>query len=342
MAALPILRSGCCWRVGNGESIDVTKDKWIPNYLSNKLLHPVIDMKEGWKVSNLIDWDIHGWRRDILMAKFNRDEVEAVCRIPLSRRVMEDSMVWLHNRRGVYTVRSGYHLARQRACHDVLPTGVNLAKRKIISDMLCHCCKSVTEDTLHAVWGYGAAQDVWAGSLKVLQKFQTNHVDFLQLFEALVDRLSTTEMELFLVQAWLIWNQRNVMVHGGQMKNPGWLTKRAAELLEEYKKAQATLEIPRATPGRSYWKPPPQEVYKLNFDAAIFSNLNCSGVGAIIRKFDGGVMAGIAAKGDYVHNSDDAEALACRKDLEFAREAGFSSLIIEGDNLKCDESNIKY
>ena len=85
MAALPILRSGCCWRVGNGESIDVTKDKWIPNYPSNKLLHPVIDMEESWKVSNLIDWDLHGWRRDILMAKFNRDEAEAICRIPLSR-----------------------------------------------------------------------------------------------------------------------------------------------------------------------------------------------------------------------------------------------------------------
>ena len=205
MAALPILRSGCCWRVGNGESIDVTKDKWIPNYPSNKLLHPVIDMDEDWKVSNLINWDLHGWRRDILMAKFNRDEAEVVCRIPLSQWVVEDSMVWLYNRRGVYTVRFGYHLARQvlrvesrveasnrggwqlawralwklklmgkikifgwRACHDVLPTQVNLAKRKIISNTLCHCCKSVPEDTLHVIWGCDAAQDVWTGSLNVL------------------------------------------------------------------------------------------------------------------------------------------------------------------------------
>ena len=219
----------------------------------------------------------------------------------------------------MYTVRSGYHVARQvlkaeswaealdiggwqqawrglwklklprkikifswRACHDVLPTRVNLAKRKIISDMLCHYCKSVPEDTLHVIRGCGATQDVWAGSLNVLQKFQTNHVDFLQLFEALVDKLSTIEMKLFLVQAWLIWNQRNVLVYGGQMKNSGWLIKRAAELLEKYKKAQATLEISRATPGSSYWKPPPQDVYKLNFDAVVFSDLNFSRAGAII------------------------------------------------------------
>ena len=59
MAALPILRSGCCWRVGNGESIDATNDKWIPNYPSNKLLQSVNDMEEGWKVLDYIDWDLH-------------------------------------------------------------------------------------------------------------------------------------------------------------------------------------------------------------------------------------------------------------------------------------------
>ena len=54
MAAMPIL-SGCCWRVGNGESIDVTTDKWIPSYPSNKILYPVHYMEEGWRVADLID-----------------------------------------------------------------------------------------------------------------------------------------------------------------------------------------------------------------------------------------------------------------------------------------------
>ena len=43
-------------------------------------------------------------------------------------------------------------------------------------------------------------------------------------------------------------------------------------------------------------------------------------------------MVGMSAKGEYVHNSDEAEALACRKALEFSMEAGFSNLVIEGDN----------
>ncbi|XP_075664975.1 uncharacterized protein LOC142634559 [Castanea sativa] len=82
----------------------------------------------------------------------------------------------------------------------------------------------------------------------------------------------------------------------------------------------------------SYWQPPSQDAYKLNFDAAVFSNLKCSGVGAIIRNSAGEVMAGMSAKGEYVHNSDEAEALGCRKALEFSMEAEFSNLVIEGDN----------
>ena len=42
-----------------------------------------------------------------------------------------------------------------------------------------------------------------------------------QLFEYLLDRLSMAELELFLVQAWIIWNQRNIVIHGGKLKEPG-------------------------------------------------------------------------------------------------------------------------
>ena len=58
-----------------------------------------------------------------------------------------------------------------RACHDILPTRVNLAKPKIVPKDSCHCCKSAPEDAIHAIWGCGAAQDVWVGSLNMLQKF---------------------------------------------------------------------------------------------------------------------------------------------------------------------------
>ena len=44
-------------------------------------------------------------------------------------------------------------------------------------------------------------------------------------------------------------------------------------------------------------------------------------------------MAAMATNGPMVCTSDEAELLACRKALEFAVDAGFSRLIVEGDNI---------
>ena len=47
-------------------------------------------------------------------------------------------------------------------------------------------------------------QDVWHGSVKALQKCGIGLLDFVALLEYLLDRLNKTEVEMFLVQAWLI------------------------------------------------------------------------------------------------------------------------------------------
>ena len=74
--------------------------------------------------------------------------------------------------------------------------------------------------------------------------------------------------------------------------DPRWLNKRALNYLDEYKKSQVQLvAIPVTTPARISWQPPPPSVYKLNFDATIFSDLNCFGFRAIIRNEEGEVMA---------------------------------------------------
>ena len=43
-------------------------------------------------------------------------------------------------------------------------------------------------------------------------------------------------------------------------------------------------------------------------------------------------MAAMSAKGPEVMDSEEAEVLACRRALEFAVDAGFEGLMVEGDN----------
>ena len=73
-------------------------------------------------------------------------------------------------------------------------------------------------------------------------------------------------------------------------------------------------------------------MYKLNFDAAIFTDISTSGVGVIIRNEKGQVMVALSSKGLAVIDSEEVEVLGCRQAMEFALDDGFSDLIVEGDN----------
>lgn len=82
-----------------------------------------------------------------------------------------------------------------------------------------------------------------------------------------------------------------MVVYGGKLKDPRWLNKRAKEFLEDFHHAQGQLRISVTCPGDNVWHPPPESALKLNFDAAIFSELNCSSVRAMVRNERGEVMA---------------------------------------------------
>ena len=193
MATQPILQSGHCWRVGNGTSINALKDRWLPNFPTNKVLNLV---QENWgelMVYDLINPKLNIWRYEDIMAIFHKEEVEAICQIPLSRRNVSDTIFWLHNSRGVFTVKSAYHVARRllndenwvgtsrgytaknvwatiwklwlpnkiklfgwRDYYEILPIAANLTRRRIINDDKCSICTRETESTIHALWDCAA------------------------------------------------------------------------------------------------------------------------------------------------------------------------------------------
>ena len=52
------------------------------------------------------------------------------------------------------------------------------------------------------------------------------------------------------------------------------------------------------------------------------------------------MMVAMSSRGHAVMDSEEAEVLACRRALEFAIEAGFSDLIVEGDNSNVMRSTV--
>ncbi|KAL0003922.1 hypothetical protein SO802_011483 [Lithocarpus litseifolius] len=90
-------------------------DKWMPNYPTNRALHPPLDGDWDCRVSDLIDWNTYDWNRSIIAIKLHPEDMEAMVRIPLSRRHVPDVWMWLYNKRGNFSVRSGYYIARMIA-----------------------------------------------------------------------------------------------------------------------------------------------------------------------------------------------------------------------------------
>ena len=62
----------------------------------------------------------------------------------------------------------------------------------------------------------------------------------------------------------------------------GWLNKRSRDYFEEFHQAQDQMIIPDTNVSVNVFDPPPTSVFKLNFNAAIFSDSNRSGFGAVI------------------------------------------------------------
>lgn len=48
----------------------------------------------------------------MIESNFHMTDAEAILLIPLSRRHVYDSVFWMYNKNGAYSVKSGYHIAR--------------------------------------------------------------------------------------------------------------------------------------------------------------------------------------------------------------------------------------
>ena len=85
--------------------------------------------------------------------------------------------------------------------------------------------------------------------------------------------------------------------------------------------------------GGNRWQAPQAGFVKVNFNGAVFGELNKSGVGVVIRDNNGAVLVSCSEKLTQAYKAEETETLAARKALMFAHELGFQRVILEGDAL---------
>ncbi|XP_021833932.1 uncharacterized protein LOC110773715 [Prunus avium] len=138
-------------------------------------------------------------------------------------------------------------------------------------------------------------------------------------------------MRLFLYICWNLWQNRNKVVVEGRSCAQEAIFKRANYLTEEYGglvKGEPKLIVEKPTK----WSPPPVGKCKLNVDAAFIPETYVGGIVDVVRNDKGELMAAMALPLATATSPKYAEIMALHFGIKFARDAGFSSILIEFDS----------
>ncbi|KAL0008254.1 hypothetical protein SO802_009756 [Lithocarpus litseifolius] len=213
------------WRIGDGKSINVYNDNWLPGKRSAKVLSPHAGALEGAQDAALINSDTRTWDQNVLQQHFLSFEVSHIKAIPLCWIDQEDCLIWPACMDGDYSVKMGYQLLCEaenssaasssdsskqaffwkciwklhipnkikfflwRVCSNALPTMENLKRRKILEDAKCKACLVAQENTLHAIWNcFRVVVQNAKGEVLVALAEKISHPGSVEVLEALAVR----------------------------------------------------------------------------------------------------------------------------------------------------------
>nr|POF08281.1 putative ribonuclease h protein [Quercus suber] len=328
---------------------------------------PVVPGWEGATVASLLNFSNQEWRLDSLNQLFSQRDVELIRSIPLCSKPVDDALIWPYTPTGSYTVKSGYRFLYNARCLDSgeynpvdnklwkkvwslqvqpkvrnflwraiknsIPTKHNLRRRMVLANDDCDHCHCESEDVLHALWSCPSISQVWSqNNLWANSVSSPGFSSFKDLVETIVE--TGEDLNIFATTVWAIWNRRNSMRTSGkhipvqqvfsevQMARTSWVRSIPPRPPEQ---------PPRTVP-RSSWMPPPESKAKVNFDGAVFREMQRAGVGVIVRNAEGCVLASMAETFHLPFSVAAVEVIAAKKALQFARDIGLSSIILEGDS----------
>jgi hypothetical protein len=110
------LLQGLIWRIGDGRSIKIWQDRWLPTPTSYTVQsHPRV-IPDSCTVSMLIDHEVCGWNSGLIIEIFNPEEAKVIVTLPLCPTLPPDRLVWKGTTNGIFSVRSANHMGMEVKC----------------------------------------------------------------------------------------------------------------------------------------------------------------------------------------------------------------------------------
>lgn len=176
------------WRVGNGTTIRIWNENWLPDKDNPCVLSNLFPYLEIAIVSSLKDMQGVGWDANIIRDIFTERDAKLILSIPLDVHSREYKLIWAKEDSGIFTVKSCYRAIVQelqggdikewtkiwklkippkakilfwQACSKCLPTAEALNQRKVDCPLQCQVCAEEDESTMHVFMKCEVAKFYW-------------------------------------------------------------------------------------------------------------------------------------------------------------------------------------
>ena len=137
--------------------------------------------------------------------------------------------------------------------------------------------------------------------------------------------------EIFVIVTWSIWNRRNAL-HFGQNAIPvDRICSSIGSFLQEFLASQEEELVLPYPPPLQQWCPSTPNIFKVNFDAAVFRSSNLAGLGVIVCNSSGTAVGALFVPISLGCLVIELEALACLRAVQFVLEIGLTRVVFEKD-----------
>lgn len=369
LRGIQLLKEGVIKRVGDGRSINIWQDPWVPRngspFLITRKGNVVIDC-----VADLLDPVSGKWDVDLVDDCLWPADAIHVSKILVCLN-LEDSWAWRLEPKGQFSVKSAYKLHRLllesngsasgddsrdhesdfawkdiwacpcppnvrqflwRVAHDSLPHRCNIARRGIKIDPLCQVCHRLNEDGAHIFLRCKGIRQAWAGMgmEDVRASLLLCNGPKEMLYKMLQLELPRKLKGVALLWTW--WKHRNKINAGEGKLDVDEVIFNTTRCAAEYEQFCVPPPVQKGNIQQS-WRPPGDDRLKINMDGSFFQSSLSGGWGFVMRNSTGQVVASAAGRVDHARNAPQTEAMACIHAIQAARDLGISEVELETDAL---------
>ncbi|XP_073152575.1 uncharacterized protein [Henckelia pumila] len=264
-----LLVSGLLWRVGDGKSIHIYKDRWIPS-MQSELGFSVGPWIGEVTVNSLIKDG--SWDADSIWNRFNSYVAREILRIPLPQRHRNDALFWRYDSKGKYYVKDGCRLQSDlfaapinqhsypnenwwsflwslsippkvrvfwwRVSHDCIASKQNIARHHVPVNASCELCNFPYDSTCRALFHCSAIKHLWKATqfASLIRKGQGANTLVFCLW--MMENLSKVDFERFAMYSWAIWKLKQTYLHGDRKVSFNADLEWSSALLSDFHKVQ--------------------------------------------------------------------------------------------------------